>query len=173
MSSSRSRRRRGRVAARRARSRLGNCPPSDFSAAARRRANELGRSISTAAGRAWLKGGPHYRHPVSLGERAQRQPPRDCGRVCPAQGRPHLRRRNSISARRQAGDIGHPIASPVTGDPRHRPGCNSSRPGGNVTDLSNFAVDLAAKRLEDAGDSSKSSRLAILANAAYSVVCWK
>ena len=44
-----------------------------------------------------------------------------------------------------------------------------ARPGGNVTGLSNFAVDLAAKQLEILRDVFPSlSRLAILANPAYS-----
>ena len=63
-----------------------------------------------------------------------------------------------------------PIVFPVTGDPVGTGLVASlARPGGNVTDLSNFAVDLAAKRLEILRDVfPESSRLAILANAAYS-----
>ena len=63
-----------------------------------------------------------------------------------------------------------PIVFPVTGDPVGTGLVASlARPGGNVTGLSNFAVDLAAKRLEILRDVFPSlSRLAILANAAYS-----
>ena len=63
-----------------------------------------------------------------------------------------------------------PIVFPVTGDPVGTGLVASlARPGGNVTGLSNFAVDLAAKQLEILRDVFPSlSRLAILANAAYS-----
>jgi ABC-type uncharacterized transport system substrate-binding protein len=63
-----------------------------------------------------------------------------------------------------------PIVFPVAGDPVGTGLVASlARPGGNVTGLSNFAVDLAAKRLEILRDVFPSlSRLAILANPAYS-----
>jgi putative ABC transport system substrate-binding protein len=63
-----------------------------------------------------------------------------------------------------------PIVFPVAGDPVGTGLVASlARPGGNVTGLSNFAVDLAAKRLEILRDVFPTlSRLAILANPAYS-----
>jgi ABC-type uncharacterized transport system substrate-binding protein len=63
-----------------------------------------------------------------------------------------------------------PIVFPVAGDPVGTGLVASlARPGGNVTGLSNFAVDLAAKRHEILRDVFPSlSRLAILANPAYS-----
>ena len=75
----------------------------------------------------------------------------------------------SAHAAKQATSV-IPIVFPVTGDPVGTGLVASlARPGGNVTDLSNFAVDLAAKRLEILRDVFPSlSRLAILANAAYS-----
>jgi len=58
----------------------------------------------------------------------------------------------------------------VTGDPIGTGLVASlARPGGNATGLSNFAVDLAAKRLEILRDVFPSlAHLAIIANSAYS-----
>jgi putative ABC transport system substrate-binding protein len=63
-----------------------------------------------------------------------------------------------------------PIVFPVTGDPVGTGLIASlARPGGNVTGLSNLAVDLAAKRLEILRDVFPGlTRLAIMANPAYS-----
>ena len=63
-----------------------------------------------------------------------------------------------------------PIVFPVTGDPIGT-GLVASlvRPGGNVTGLSNLAVDLAAKRLEILREVfPRLNRLAIMANPVYS-----
>jgi ABC-type uncharacterized transport system substrate-binding protein len=63
-----------------------------------------------------------------------------------------------------------PIVFSVAGDPVGSGIVASlARPGGNVTGLSNLAIDLAAKRLEILRDFFPDfSRLAVLANAAYS-----
>jgi putative ABC transport system substrate-binding protein len=63
-----------------------------------------------------------------------------------------------------------PIVFPVTGDPIGTGlVAGLARPGGNVTGLSNFAVDLAARRLEILRDVFPSlDGLAVMANPAYS-----
>jgi putative tryptophan/tyrosine transport system substrate-binding protein len=63
-----------------------------------------------------------------------------------------------------------PIVFPVAGDPVGTGLITSlTRPGGNVTGLSNQAVDLAAKRLEILREVlPRLSRLGVLANADYS-----
>jgi len=75
---------------------------------------------------------------------------------------------SALAAKRATSTI--PIVFPVTGDPIGTGLVASlARPGGNATGLSNFAVDLAAKRLEILRDVFPSlAHLAIIANSAYS-----
>jgi putative ABC transport system substrate-binding protein len=75
---------------------------------------------------------------------------------------------SALAAKRATSMI--PIVFPVTGDPIGTGLVASlARPGGNATGLSNFAVDLAAKRLEILRDVLPSlAHLAIIANSAYS-----
>ncbi len=74
----------------------------------------------------------------------------------------------TLAAKQAAGAT--PIIFPVAGDPVGSGLVASlSRPGGNVTGLSNLASDLGAKRLEILREVFPGlSRLAVLANAAYS-----
>jgi len=75
---------------------------------------------------------------------------------------------SALAAKRATSTI--PIVFPVTGDPIGTGLVASlARPGGNATGLSDFAVDLAAKRLEILRDVFPSlAHLAIIANSAYS-----
>ena len=75
---------------------------------------------------------------------------------------------SALAAKRATSTI--PIVFPVTGDPIGTGLVASlAMPGGNATGLSDFAVDLAAKRLEILREVFPSlAHLAIIANSAYS-----
>ena len=68
-------------------------------------ATRMGRRVCAAAARTRLDRGSHRRDRVSLGGGTRRALCRDRGRVRPAQGRCHSRRRNRSSGRGKAGDI--------------------------------------------------------------------
>src|SRR5262249_8236952 len=128
----------------------------------------MGRRVRATAARARLERGPHSRRRVSLGGGTHRELCRDCGRVCPTQGRCHCHRGWRGPGREDVRPI-IPIVLAAATDPLGGGlVAGRARPGGHTTGLSMQSSDAAGKRLDLLRELLPGlRRLAVIGNVEY------